>query len=212
MARLCTKPNISTLKMTSTPSSDKSLYFDAPLAHFNTMSSQSPPLPVNDAVVESGAPTTTEPGRTSPATEQPTVNGAGDVAVEGSEKPALTRNESSGWLPATDTPPSPKESNEKPATAARLNGNGHTRSTSLSPRRSGSLSRRSLFTNTDGQTIEGSTFIGGAATTGPNSRAEQNESLHQRAMSADASLTPKQRSKIAKAEGKSAPSTVMSLL
>ncbi|KAF9468022.1 hypothetical protein BDZ94DRAFT_1144786, partial [Collybia nuda] len=69
--------------------------------------------------------------------------------------------------------------------------------------RSSSLTRPSLFTNTDGQTIEGSTFIGGAATTGPNSQAKKNETLHQRAMSADASLTPKQRAKIAKAEGKS---------
>jgi hypothetical protein len=62
---------------------------------------------------------------------------------------------------------------------------------------------RSMFTNAGGQAVNGSTFIAGAATTGPNSTAEADGNLHRRAASADASLTPKQRSKIEKSEGTS---------
>jgi hypothetical protein len=62
---------------------------------------------------------------------------------------------------------------------------------------------RSMFTNVEGQRVNGSTFIGGAATTGPNATAEPNEQLHRRAVSAHAALTPKERSKIEKAEGTS---------
>jgi len=172
--------------MAHTPSSDKSLYFDAPITHFHTMSSQSPPLPAEEAAVQ-----------------QPAEAVEGKVTV-------MPNNESSGWLPATDSPVetngvAPKESIMKtPSVAAGAQLNGHARSVSVSaaPRRSGSLSRPSLFTNADGQAVEGSGFIGGAVTTGPNSTAEKDEQLHRRATSADASLTPKQRSKIAKAEAK----------
>ncbi|KAJ7446920.1 hypothetical protein B0H11DRAFT_1745392, partial [Mycena galericulata] len=61
-----------------------------------------------------------------------------------------------------------------------------------------SVSKRSVFTNADGQAVAGSTFINGAGTTGPNATAEQHESLHQRAASADAALTEQQKSRIAK--------------
>ncbi|KAF8071887.1 hypothetical protein FPV67DRAFT_1386933, partial [Lyophyllum atratum] len=50
--------------------------------------------------------------------------------------------------------------------------------------------------------IGGSTFIAGAATTGPNSNALPDDELTSRGARADASLTPKQRSKIEKEEAK----------
>ncbi|KAF8206265.1 hypothetical protein K438DRAFT_1756351 [Mycena galopus ATCC 62051] len=74
----------------------------------------------------------------------------------------------------------------------------------ISPSRHGraaSMGAPSLFTNADGQTIAGSTFINGAGTTGPNATAEHNASLHQRAASADAMLSEEQKAKIAKNGG-----------
>ncbi|KAJ7261825.1 hypothetical protein B0H12DRAFT_1272559 [Mycena haematopus] len=61
-----------------------------------------------------------------------------------------------------------------------------------------SLSKHSVFTNADGNTIAGSTFINGAGTTGPNATAQHNDNLHQRGASADAVLNAEQQAKIAK--------------
>ncbi|KAG6842356.1 hypothetical protein C0991_010646 [Blastosporella zonata] len=63
-----------------------------------------------------------------------------------------------------------------------------------------SASRRSMFTGSTGQPIEGSTFIGGAATTGPHSTAQPHQDLTTRAAAADANLSRKDRSRIAKSE------------
>ncbi|KAG6908676.1 hypothetical protein DXG01_003690 [Tephrocybe rancida] len=65
-----------------------------------------------------------------------------------------------------------------------------------------SASRRSMFTGSTGHPIEGSTFIGGAATTGPHSTAHPHEDLTTRAAAADANLSRRARSKITKSEGK----------
>ncbi|KAG6890112.1 hypothetical protein C0992_003065 [Termitomyces sp. T32_za158] len=63
-----------------------------------------------------------------------------------------------------------------------------------------SASRRSMFTSSTGQPIEGSTFIGGAAITGPHSTAHPSQELTMRAAAADANLSRKDRSRIAKSE------------
>ncbi|KAH0585211.1 hypothetical protein H2248_008460 [Termitomyces sp. 'cryptogamus'] len=64
-----------------------------------------------------------------------------------------------------------------------------------------SASRRSMFTSgSTGHPIEGSTFIGGAATTGPHSTALPDQELTTRAAAADANLSRKDRSRIAKSE------------
>ncbi|KAJ6531937.1 hypothetical protein B0H19DRAFT_966457 [Mycena capillaripes] len=84
----------------------------------------------------------------------------------------------------------------KTSPTSTLSPNGHARAASLGY--APSLSRPSVFTNADGQTIAGSTFINGAGTTGPNATAEHNESLHQRAASADAALSEEQKARIAK--------------
>ncbi|KAG6899962.1 hypothetical protein C0993_004863 [Termitomyces sp. T159_Od127] len=63
-----------------------------------------------------------------------------------------------------------------------------------------SASRRSMFTGSTGQPIEGSTFIGGAATTGPYSTAHPSYELTTRAAAADANLSRRDRSRIAKSE------------
>ncbi|KAG5649666.1 hypothetical protein H0H81_002581 [Sphagnurus paluster] len=102
--------------------------------------------------------------------------------------PIVHRPDSSlGWLPATDTPPETEGPKSPSPTQDEL------------PLRR-SASRRSMFTNTEGQPIDGSTFIGGAATTGPSSTVHPNQELKSRAAIADASLTSKERSRIAKSE------------
>ncbi|KAF7321684.1 DNA binding protein Ncp1 [Mycena kentingensis (nom. inval.)] len=69
--------------------------------------------------------------------------------------------------------------------------------------RAASLAQRSIFSNADGQSVSGSTFINGAGTTGPHAVAEHGESLHFRAASANATLSEEQRARIAKTESKS---------
>ncbi|RDB26318.1 hypothetical protein Hypma_006637 [Hypsizygus marmoreus] len=108
-------------------------------------------------------------------------------------------NDSNGWLPATDLPPE-----THPNGAAVTRGGSHLKSSSSTRSLKRSSSRRSLFTNSEGRTIEGSTFIAGAAMTGPGSTGEPNENLAFRAATADASLTSKQRSRIAKSEAQDA--------
>ncbi|GLB40374.1 putative DNA binding protein Ncp1 [Lyophyllum shimeji] len=124
---------------------------------------------------------------------EPTTNGT-------SEGPkGAIRRESSGWLPAVDGPPADdatqRERKSKSPTPTRENAGA----TSL--RRT--ESRRSLFTNQDGQPIEGAPFITtGAGTSGPYSNAKASEELESRAASAEESLSSRQRSKIAKLEAK----------
>ncbi|KAG6851115.1 hypothetical protein H0H93_000995 [Arthromyces matolae] len=60
--------------------------------------------------------------------------------------------------------------------------------------------RRSMFTRSTGEPIEGSIFIGGAATTGPHSTADHNHELAARAAQAEANLSRKEMAKIKKSE------------
>ncbi|KAJ6619567.1 hypothetical protein B0H10DRAFT_1793502, partial [Mycena sp. CBHHK59/15] len=60
------------------------------------------------------------------------------------------------------------------------------------------VSKHSVFTNADGRTMNGSTFINGVGTTGPNVTAEKDNSLRQRAASADAVLSDEQKARIIK--------------
>ncbi|KAJ7227320.1 hypothetical protein GGX14DRAFT_348202 [Mycena pura] len=80
-----------------------------------------------------------------------------------------------------------------------LSPNSHRRGASITS--TTSISRRSVFTNVDGRTVAGSTFTNGAGTTGPNAIAED-ESLHQRAASAEATLSEDQKAKLARSGSK----------
>lgn len=137
-------------------------------------------------------------------------------------------NESLGWLPATDLPADHVDQEDadrreddrqtKYAPAVLKKSPRHPGSTSSNSIRSASApgsirrpasraasvrstGRQSLFTNKeDGQPVEGSTFSYGAGTTGPSTSPQPHESLIARSNSAAAQLTPKQRSKISKAD------------
>lgn len=221
----------------NTPGSEKSLYFDAPVAHF-TMST--PPIP-QDNLKEGMLPVGVN-GTTPEYPSEPVADVADPAAQDlssGQQNPpiqdsppqmpdTLQRNESSGWLPATDFP----ENGEEPTQGSRAprkgsilrkrrsmtstsaassihrSGSVNERTNDSQPRRSSlnyapSIGKRSVFTNVDGKNVDGSTFINGAGTTGPAASAAADESMHARATSAEANLSSKQKSKIRKSEGQS---------
>ncbi|KAG7444678.1 uncharacterized protein BT62DRAFT_933721 [Guyanagaster necrorhizus] len=172
-------------------SETSSIYFDAPLTPMST-----PPQILDK-----------------PLTVDPTVYNGGDAEVPDKGRKVIHPNGSEGWLPAADLlEQSVSSTHTGPILRKAENAPSIHSSTSFIPKdslnrgasiyRSASVSKRSVFTNPDGNPIVGSTFIGGAATTGPNAKAEADESLHNRAASADASLSAKQLSKIQKTEAK----------
>ncbi|KAF9522066.1 hypothetical protein CPB83DRAFT_150876 [Crepidotus variabilis] len=65
-----------------------------------------------------------------------------------------------------------------------------------------STSRKSNHTTSDGRIIPGSAFVNGAGATGPFALAAEDETLAARGAEANAHLTGKQKSKIAKVEAK----------
>uniref|UniRef100_A0A0W0FMP9 Dna binding protein ncp1 n=1 Tax=Moniliophthora roreri TaxID=221103 RepID=A0A0W0FMP9_MONRR len=214
-----------------TPSSERSLYFDAPIAHFQM---QDPGQPIakpdgSEPVADLTREPTVAGGIAAPFLDgtngKKTMVNGGDTAenvedaavTEEEEKYTAHPNGSEGWLPATDVPPEPETTNgNKPvrsssvlkkkrpgSVSSRTSASGvslhRNKSTSASVK---SVSRRSLFTNVDGEPVDGSTFINGAGTTGPGASAFPDESLKERVATADGALTPKQKSKIAKQEVK----------
>ncbi|KAL0562970.1 hypothetical protein V5O48_019108 [Marasmius crinis-equi] len=205
----------------TTPASEKSIYFDAPIANFS-MHNQDPDQPIPK-------PDGSEP--IADLTREPTV--AANAAMNGTHRDnALYEsfenqaritahpNGSEGWLPAEDVPaesttlngsttkPGRASSVLRKKQAGSISSRASASATSLHRNRSlgagstRSISRRSQFTNVDGKPVDGSTFINGAGTTGPGANAIADDSLHQRRATADSSLTPKQKSKIEKLEAK----------
>jgi hypothetical protein len=135
---------------TDTTSSDKSLYFDAPITHFNM--------------------------------EQP--NPGDFLYIDGNWVANSTTGTRSPSPAASAAPVEGGVTNERRRTiSASING---------APRR-GRNSIRSVRT-------VGSTFANGAGTIGPAATPDLDKRMRARAMSADASLTAKQRSKIVKEE------------
>jgi hypothetical protein len=151
--------------MAATPASEKTIYFDAPIIHFQK--SQSPPSPMME------------------------LNPLAQLPPKQASHPADEKDQQGVEVAPKDDPitePVPTKTSQ----------DGDVRrdpllTSSLLPTGSSSApigsQPRSMFTKADVQPVNGSTFIGGAATTGPNSTAEVNNDLHRRAASADASLT-----------------------
>ncbi|KAL1738664.1 hypothetical protein HDZ31DRAFT_69754, partial [Schizophyllum fasciatum] len=140
-------------------------------------------------------------------------DGYEDIDEEDEDRAIAHPNGSSGWLPATDLPDGRRRASvgrkasrrtSRPASRARsLN---RAASVGYAASTASSVARRSLYTNSDGRVVNGSAFISGAGTTGPDAAAIPDDSLHRRATSAAASLTAKQNKKIGKkevADGKS---------
>ncbi len=151
-----------------------------------------------------------------------------DAAVGNSATQPSNNRESLGWLPTIEEPlelsttirhswdgapsntklrvasPVPSACDPSAALGDTLTDLGGNHSEGNHGRRSGSLlSRKSIFTNVDGQPISGSAFIHGAGTVGPNATATRNEELTLRVASADTALAPRQKSRIKKHEGRS---------
>jgi hypothetical protein len=72
----------------------------------------------------------------------------------------------------------------------------------MSINRAGSSYRKSVPTTAEARPMPGSTFLGGAGAIGPKATAEEDTAMTARNQEAQVSLTPKQKSKIAKTEGK----------
>jgi hypothetical protein len=130
---------------------------------------------------------------------------------------------SEGWLPTEDVAPPqmPEPRRHEPipvrrtsiVSSARIKDNDNLDATiaanaeaaSATPRRTVSLgragSKKGVPTTTEARPIPGSAFLGGAGATGPKSIAEEDAGMMARNQEAHASLTSRQRSRIAKTEG-----------
>ncbi|KAF7312443.1 DNA binding protein Ncp1 [Mycena indigotica] len=168
---------------TTTPSgaSEFSVYFDAPIAHMSTKDTTPDAAlvesPTSETLATTNSYTNTSPNNPVPENDEEMAEAGDTVAA-----PSETSN------------PSPTPSSHSPKTQ-------HARVVSVG--RATSIAQRSVFTNADGRSVAGSTFINGAGTTGPNATAEPDDSLHLRAASADVALTDEQKANIAKRESKS---------
>ncbi|KAL1696846.1 hypothetical protein GGG16DRAFT_98756 [Schizophyllum commune] len=164
-------------------------------------------------------PPASEQGSTRPAVvDDDNDDGYEDIDEEDEDRAVAHPNGSSGWLPATDLPGKGESSagrrssvfrnvsrrSNRPGSRTRsLNRAG---SVGYAASTTSSVARRSLYTNSDGRVVNGSAFISGAGTTGPDAAAIPDDSLHRRRTSASAALSPKQNKKIEKreaADGKS---------
>lgn len=168
--------------MTTTPTSEKTLYFDAPIICFQMSQSSPPPTDTATHVL-------------------PVEPFDGPIDVKETHFQDVSKD-----IPTTGA--APKETSSDANVEEGFVPKSAILASSPSSPPKGSPLSRNMFMNADGQQMDGSTFIGGAVTTGPNSTAEASDQLHRRAASADASLTPKQRSKINKAEGNVTPTQV----
>ncbi|KAL0953270.1 hypothetical protein HGRIS_004520 [Hohenbuehelia grisea] len=138
-----------------------------------------------------------------------------DNNISNENEPIVKPTESSEWLPAIDDGPTATQGHTRAGSAGSILKNRQSAASSLRSRdqaqnglaRSGSVGaasvgRRSLFNNRDGDAVNGSAFINGAGTVGPDATPEVDSSVHARGASADAALSPKQRSRIIKSEQK----------
>ncbi|KAJ7067070.1 hypothetical protein C8F01DRAFT_658111 [Mycena amicta] len=173
------------MNSTTTPSSDISVYFDAPILH---MSTKNPETVLHAPLVES------------PTSEAPVTAPSFSLAHDENISPLSPVPENVECVEATDTVEPIPGATSSPASSLSQKVQ-HTRGVSVD--HAASIAQRSIFTNADGQAVAGSTFINGAGTTGPNATAEHDDSLHLRAASADAVLTEEQKAKIAKSGSKS---------
>ncbi|KAJ7773421.1 hypothetical protein B0H16DRAFT_148897 [Mycena metata] len=196
------------LHMNSTPSSETSVYFDAPILHMSSISPTTEGVPALSVVTPPVPDAHQKPDFAAEAHAALAAKEASPESEPISEPPAAATLSdppaSTSPVPQTDAelaesrdvvdPNGISEPKASPPSTLSPHGHGRAASLGYAP----SIGNRSVFTNADGQTIGGSTFINGAGTTGPNATAEHNEGLHQRAASADATLSEQQKSRIAK--------------
>nr|GAT50753.1 DNA binding protein Ncp1 [Mycena chlorophos] len=183
-------PFMSSANPTS-PSSEISVYFDAPIVH---MSSKTPEPVLAAPIVES--PTTEAPAAAVPiASPDPaadTKTSPTSSTLSPVPETEAERAEATDTVAPEGPSPTPSSLSQKAQ---------HARAASVG--RAGSIANRSIFTNADGHTVAGSTFINGAGTTGPHATAEHDPSLHVRAATAESALSDEQKATIAKRESKS---------
>jgi hypothetical protein len=193
----------------TTPNSEHStLYFDAPIANFHTTDNSEQALMSSIASPRSSSPNVLGNGNGN-ALNNSNVSAHNEI-IDENEPITAHPNGSAGWLPATDLPDDTTTANNTNANGGRSNGSILKRNSVMQRARSvasrsmaESVGKKSIFTNTDGRAVSGSTFINGAGTTGPNAAAEADESLKLRQLAAEETLTKKQKEKIKRSESAS---------
>lgn len=199
-----------------TPSSGKSIYFDAPITHFNTAASgdKQMSVPENKSLGE-GASRTRSP-------TNPAVGSTTDTAEKDEDLDALAEKDAPAY-----TPPGPNEKlsrsylsadskspvqyHPKISTKRKPESTDYTtdpQSSGLTPpKRTTSVTSRNKcpspasISGTSGHVKEeGPTFENGAAITGPKAQPKVDDSVHFRAATAETSLSVKTKSKLSKAE------------
>jgi hypothetical protein len=210
-----------------TPTSCNSIYFDAPLAHFN----EDDMATSTDQPVTSGdAEAARNPSVANPSISRDNADGAAGVVGTESQDSAEAEMDapayippgpddklSRSYLPIDSKPPLPalSDSRKQPmdssdtaaTTAGRQSPERSTHpecATSMTSqsdvvRSPTSISRRSGGGN---KRDEGSAFANGAAVTGPNSHPDMDQSVHTRAATAETNLSPKTKSKLTKSDRK----------
>ncbi|KAF7970099.1 hypothetical protein HWV62_24968 [Athelia sp. TMB] len=184
---------------TTTPSSGKSAYFDAPVAHFHSG-------PQNDTDPKNMSAATTQAAgadvqRNPSVANAPITNGTGKV----SEKTALAEESEAG---APDYTPGPDDKLSRSyGTDAKTEATSPTTTNDSAPINGVAATDYAPTISPSagsGHKQEGSTFANGASVTGPNAAvsAEEEAALHQRTATAESGLSEKVKSRLSKAEMK----------
>jgi len=198
--------------MPDTPHSTKSIYFDAPLAHFSDDPGGNMTTPADHPVTKPEANVAQNSSVANTSTFHDNAGGAaakagalsnGNIADEKDAPeyapPGPDDKLSRSYLPVDSKPlaRSPRQAADAATEAPLPELSAGTTSQSEVVRSPTSVSIRSGGGHRRG---EGSTFANGAAVTGPNSHPEVDESVHDRAAAAETALPAKTKSKLSKAE------------
>lgn len=192
-----------------TPHSTKSIYFDAPLAHFsddpddNMMTPAGHPPEPNVAQNPSVANTPIVRDKSGGTTSMAGASHNGNIAEEMDAPeyapPGPDDKLSRSYLPVNSKPLA-RSTKRKADVAAESTLPEHAASTTSQSEVVRSPTSGSIGSGGGHRRGEGSTFANGAAVTGPNSHPEVDESVHDRAAAAETVLPAKTKSKLSKAE------------
>ncbi|KAJ6513092.1 hypothetical protein C8R45DRAFT_1088173 [Mycena sanguinolenta] len=183
----------------TSPASEKSIYFDAPILHVHmsgTPITEGVPAAPARSPIDAQIETSTVAAEAPAVLAQEEPKPASDLAVTNLSNSPVLQTEAE--VAESRDVVNPKGTPEPKSSPASTISPTHHHERAATVDYASTLGKPGVFTNVDGHTIVGSTFINGAGTTGPNATAEHNDSLHQRAASADAVLSEEQKAKIAK--------------
>ncbi|KZP22823.1 hypothetical protein FIBSPDRAFT_859294 [Athelia psychrophila] len=209
---------------TTTPSSGKSQYFDAPVAHFSANSDKDMSAATTDEHIAKGGAAGGAGLARNPSVANPAIaptNGVNGHGVNGNGKApetaaAVTEEEEEGEAPEYSPGPDDKLSRSYGTDAKTASTTTDAAATAAaapiaaadtqpaSPPSPASLSAKTTpdARSGSGHNQQGSTFANGAAVTGPNAAMspEEEAALHLRSATAESGLSEKTKGRLSKAE------------